>query len=88
MMFPRIRLPVTLSDRPVSDMEDEHAASVISGVVEEFEVVEEDVVPRFGVNLVHEFSRQAVVMQNIPSCIRGPMRMSSEEPGWKFILLL
>ena len=61
---------------------------MISGVVEEFEVVEEDVVVfrvvqaaiREGfrvldeVNLVHEFSRRTAVMQKIPFCIRGPFR--------------
>ena len=107
-------------DSPVmnSDMEDEReSASVISEVVEEFEVVEENVaVPRVvqaairegfraldEVNLVHEFSRRAAVMQNIPSCVKGPfrnaMRLSLEEMtvrgdavrqerGWKLFMLL
>ena len=78
---------VNTPDRLVSDMEDEQeSASVISGVVEEFEVVEENVVvPRVmqaairegfrvldEVNLVREFSRRAAVMQkNFPSLRQG-----------------
>ena len=75
-------------DRQVSDTEDEQESpSVISGLVEEFEVVEEDVVvPRVvqaatregfrvldEVNLVHEFSRRAVVMQNNSILHQGPV---------------
>ena len=79
---------VDTSDRLNSDMEEQELASVISGVVEEFEVVEENVVvPRVvqeaigegfrvldEVNLVHKFSCRAAVMQNIPFCVKGPFR--------------
>ena len=87
---------------------------MISGAVEEVAEVEvEDVLAAAvvretfkspdDVNMVHEFSRRAMVMQNIPRCIRGPFRNAlrialeemnargdavRQERGWKLFMLL
>ena len=99
------------------ESDSEEFGSVISGAEEEEvdEVQVEDVVPPRvapavirevfrsldDVNLVHVCSHRAVVMQNIPRCIRGPyaLRKALEEMivrgdevrrerGWKLFLLL
>ena len=111
------RLPENVEELP-HESDSEEFASVISGAEEEVDEVEvEDVVPPRvapavireafrsldDVNLVRVFSQRAVVMHNIPRCIRGPfrnaMRMALEEMivrgdevrrerGWKLFLLL